>query len=260
LTGLFVFNAFSFNELLGHSLRSSACHHPLVHYHIHLSPKFYGVFSLITLSCLHFVGCQYLYSEQQIPKLPYGLLADVRTMINLQPTLVGETLLLSPLQPEHWQSLMLAASDPLIWQLHPEPRRYLPEVFQTVFAGGLQSGGAFLIRDKFSQEVLGTSRFYDFDAAKQDLAIGYTFLIRTRWGGATNAELKQLMLTHAFGFVETVWFHVGEHNLRSRRAVEKLGAIYQKIAQESANGQVRPTVFYALSKQDWQRQSQSIAG
>ena len=172
-------------------------------------------------------------------------------MLDLQPQLIGTTIKLMPLQAEHWPSLMQAASDPLIWQLHPEPLRYLPEVFHSVFTGGLQSAGAFLICDKFTEEVLGTTRFYDFDSDKNEISIGYTFLVRSRWGGATNTELKHLMLAHAFTAVDTVWFHVGEQNLRSRRAVEKLGAVYQKTEQENTSGQVRPTVYYALCKANW---------
>ena len=175
-------------------------------------------------------------------------------MLDLQPRLIGETIKLIPLQAEHWSSLMLAASDPLIWQLHPEPTRYLPEVFHPVFASGLESGGAFLICDKLTDEVLGTTRYYDFDAKNKAVAIGYTFLVRSRWGGVTNTELKQLMLQHAFHSVDTVWFHVGENNFRSRRAIEKLGAVYQMTEHENTAGQVRPTVFYALFKADWLQQ------
>jgi len=192
--------------------------------------------------------------RQNAPKLVYVFIPKLLNMLDLQPRLIGDTLKLIPLQAEHWSSLMQAASDPLIWVLHPEPMRYLPEVFQTVFASGLSSGGAFLICDKLTDEVLGTTRYYDFDAKNKAVAIGYTFLVRSRWGGSTNTELKQLMLKHAFAAVDTVWFHVGENNIRSRRAVEKLGAMYQKTAQESAAGQVRPTVFYALFKADWLRQ------
>ena len=175
-------------------------------------------------------------------------------MSQLQTTLESQTLHLIPLQPEHWPALMQAASDPLIWALHPEPERYKPELFRPVFDSGLASGGAYLIRDKQSCEVLGTSRYYDFAAEKAEVAIGYTFLVRSRWGGATNTELKHLMLTHAFGFANAVWFHVGEQNLRSRRAVEKLGARYTHTDITSPTGVARATVFYRLDKTTWQAQ------
>lgn len=171
--------------------------------------------------------------------------------MDLQPTLSGETLTLIPLLAAHKDALIRAASDPLIWQLHPEPTRYLPEVFSQVFESGLQSGGAFLITDKQSGEVLGTSRFYEYDAQNSSVAIGYTFLVRSRWGGNSNSELKRLMLDHAFAAVDTVWFHVGEHNLRSRRAVEKLGGRFSYMENESPTGAVRNTVFYRLDKANW---------
>ena len=172
-------------------------------------------------------------------------------MSQLQEVLEGHTLRLIPLKSEHWSALMQAASDPLIWTLHPEPERYKPEVFRPVFDSGLASGGAFLICDNRSGEVLGTSRYYDFSEEKQEVAIGYTFLVRSRWGGATNSELKQLMLDHAFSFADVVWFHVGEHNLRSRRAVEKLGAVYTHTETTSPTGATRATVFYRLDKTVW---------
>jgi RimJ/RimL family protein N-acetyltransferase len=178
-------------------------------------------------------------------------------MRQLQVVLESQTLRLIPLQLEHWSVLMQAASDPLIWSLHPEPERYKPEVFRPVFDSGLASGGAYLICDKQSGEVLGTSRYYDFAAARQEVAIGYTFLVRSRWGGATNTELKQLMLNHAFTFVSAVWFHVGEHNLRSRRAVEKLGAGYTHTETTSPTGVARATVFYRLDNTIWHAQHQA---
>ena len=171
--------------------------------------------------------------------------------MDLQPTLSGQTLRLIPLDVSHQDDLVQAAADPLIWQLHPEPTRYLPDVFAKVFASGLQSGGAFLITDKHSGEVLGTTRFYEFNPQQSSVAIGYTFLVRSRWGGSSNSELKRLMLDHAFLSVDTVWFHVGEHNLRSRRAVEKLGARFSHLANESPTGAVRNTVFYRLDKAAW---------
>lgn len=174
--------------------------------------------------------------------------------MNLQPTLTGATLTLIPLAPEHREPLTQAAGDPLIWELHPEPTRYLPEVFAGVFNSGIESGGALLITDRQTGEVLGTSRYYDFDEINRAIAIGYSFLVRSRWGGVTNTELKTLMLEHAFSAVDTVWFHVGADNLRSRRAVEKLGAELSHIEQESPTGVVRATVFYKLTKSHWQSQ------
>jgi len=199
--------------------------------------------------------------------------------MQLQPTLIGNSLVLTPLQPEDWPALAQAASDPLIWQLHPEPERYKAEVFRPVFDSGLASGSAFTIRDKHSGEVLGTTRYYELEpplagggdgssgdasAANSDgdggsVAIGYTFLVRSRWGGSTNTELKQLMLQHAFASVDTVWFHVGSENLRSQKAVQKLGAVLSHSEIKAPTGIPRETYCYRLAKTVWQAKGLSRA-
>jgi RimJ/RimL family protein N-acetyltransferase len=123
---------------------------------------------------------------------------EVVSRFDLQPTLVGESILLRPLMADDFEALYAAASDPLIWEQHPEPLRYQRQVFEEFFAGALASGGALLVIDKTSGEVIGTSRYYEWNPDQREVAIGYTFLVRSHWGGATNREMKQLMLGHAF--------------------------------------------------------------
>lgn len=165
----------------------------------------------------------------------------------LQPVLEGPTLRLQPLDEDDFDVLFAAASDPLVWEQHPEPLRYRRDVFEGFFAGALASRGALLVIRRDAGRVIGTSRYYDLDVDRREVAIGYTFLSRDFWGGATNAEMKQLMLDHAFGWAEAVWFHVGPQNVRSRRAVEKLGARLDRIALRSG----RETVFYRLLRADF---------
>ena len=118
------------------------------------------------------------------------------------------------------------ASDPLIWELHPERDRYKEERFRVYFQSGLDCGGALLTLDAKTGTVIGSSRYFGYDPAASEIEIGWTFLARAYWGGAYNAEMKRLMLQHAFRFVENVVFLIGADNLRSRKAVEKIGAVY----------------------------------
>jgi len=120
---------------------------------------------------------------------------------------------------------LLFASDPLIWEQHPESDRYKEEVFKVFFREALESGGAFVVIDKQNQQIIGSTRYYGYDLEKSEIEIGWTFLTRKYWGGRYNREMKQLMLAHAFRFVENVVFFVGEKNLRSQKAMEKIGAI-----------------------------------
>ena len=152
---------------------------------------------------------------------------------DLQPNLKGELIELRPLTSEDWDDLFSLASDPLIWEQHPESDRYKEGVFKVFFSEALGSGGAFVIIDKKNQKIIGSTRFYGYDPEKSEIEIGWTFLARKYWGGRYNRELKQLMLDHAFKFVENVIFYVGENNIRSQKATEKVGGV--------RNGMVKKT-------------------
>lgn len=146
-------------------------------------------------------------------------------MIPILP-LNGPHLALNPLKITDFEILFQAASDPKIWEQHPNPNRYQREIFQKYFASAIASEGAFLIHDRVTKEVIGSSRFYDYNPEKKEIHIGYTFLKCSHWGGTINRELKSLMLEYAFGFVERVKFQVGENNLRSQKALQKIGAVF----------------------------------
>ena len=153
----------------------------------------------------------------------------------LQPILKGELLELRPLQAEDYDCLFAVASDPLIWQQHPNNNRYKEEVFKVFFREALESGGALVAIDSKTGQVIGSSRFRGYDPEKREVEIGWTFLARSHWGGVFNGEMKRLMLQHAFKFVSRVVFLIGEQNLRSRRAVEKIGAIH--VGSRNRNGE-----------------------
>lgn len=148
---------------------------------------------------------------------------DPPMRIDLQPTLKGDLVHLSPLRAEDFPSLYAVASDPLIWEQHPEKDRYREDVFQAFFSDALKSGGALVARDAVDGSVIGSSRFHGHDAEAREIEIGWSFLARSRWGGTYNREMKRLMLQHAFGFVDSVIFVIGPQNIRSQKAVEKIG-------------------------------------
>lgn len=166
-------------------------------------------------------------------------------MFDRQPTLTGELIELRPLQPDDWAPLFAVASDPLIWEQHPDSDRYKEDVFRRFFADALSSGGALVAIDRASGEVIGSSRYHGLDPAKREIEIGWTFLARRYWGGTYNAEMKRLMLEHAFQSVERVLFIIGPENRRSRRAVEKIGAVYLGVAPDAKG---RERVIYLLTK------------
>ena len=164
-----------------------------------------------------------------------------------QPTLVGPTLRLRPLLSSDHDALAAAASDPLIWEQHPDRERGSAAGFDRFFADSLASGGALVVCAA-DGAVIGSSRYADDDPADGGrVEIGWTFLVRAHWGGATNRELKRLMLDHAFASVQTVVFRVGVDNRRSQRAVEKLGA----VLVDEIDTELGPHLVYELQRDAW---------
>ena len=171
---------------------------------------------------------------------------------DLQPTLTGKLVMLRPLTAEDWEPLYAAASDPLIWEQHPESTRWQKEVFRRFFEGAMASGGAFAVVEPQSGRIIGSSRYCSLKPEESEVEIGWTFLTREYWGGAHNGEMKRLMIGHALQFVERVVFVVGEHNMRSRKALEKIGAKYWKSqTTPGPGGAEQASVIYAITRAEW---------
>ena len=152
-----------------------------------------------------------------------------------------------PLRRDDFDALFAAASDPLIWEQHPDAR-YREDVFREFFAEHLATGGALAVLDARSGEVIGTSRYAGYDTERSEVEIGWTFLARAYWGGVYNGDLKRLMLEHAFRFVATVVFVVAPGNIRSQRAVEKLGAVRAGSRYDDIRGE---RLVFALQREVW---------
>ena len=168
---------------------------------------------------------------------------------DLQPTLEGERLLLRPLRPDDWDEMFAAAADPLIWEVHPERERWREPIFRLFFDGALEGRSALTILDKANGRIIGASRYLCHDPALSEIEIGWTFLTRDYWGGSHNREIKRLMLDHAFTFVDTVIFWVGEENLRSRRAMEKIGGVLRpEVRMRDYSWGPCPHVIYEIRK------------
>ena len=165
--------------------------------------------------------------------------------LDLQPTLRGELLELRPIRPDDFEELFRVGSDPLIWEQHPESDRYKEPVFRRFFDGALECRGGLVAVDRATGTMIGSSRYFGYDAAKSVVEIGWSFLARAYWGGRYNGEMKRLMLENAFRSVRRVIFVIGDENRRSRRAVEKIGAV---LAGAEAGDRGEAKVIYELTR------------
>ncbi len=172
--------------------------------------------------------------------------------INWQPlSLENAIVKLLPLVTSDFAHVFEVASDPLIWEQHPTKDRYKEEVFQLFFDGALASNTAFIIIDKTLNKIIGSTRYYDYQPEKSSIAIGYTFLNRAYWGGIYNKSAKYLLLEYAFQYINTVYFHIGATNMRSQKAIRKIGAIKVGEVDFDYYGKKVLHYEYAITKADW---------
>jgi RimJ/RimL family protein N-acetyltransferase len=172
--------------------------------------------------------------------------------VDLQPNLANAKVSACPLRDTDFEALYAVASDPLLWEQHPNPQRYQRGEFRKYFEGAMASRGALLVRDAAEGAVIGASRFYDHDESQGTVFVGYTFFARACWGRSYNFALKDAMLTHAFRSVGRVYFHVGASNRRSQIAMERLGASKVAEVEVAYVGEAtRPNFVYAIDRHGW---------
>lgn len=174
--------------------------------------------------------------------------------INIQPLLKNEKVILYPLQETDFENLYAVASDPKIWEQHPNKDRWEKEVFKTFFAGAIQSKGAFKIVDKITGDIIGSTRFYDYNKQENSILIGYTFYAVAYWGKKINPLVKATMLAYIFQFVSKVYFHVGANNIRSKIAISRIGA--EKVATQEVTyfgEEPKLNFVYEITKENWQK-------
>jgi RimJ/RimL family protein N-acetyltransferase len=177
---------------------------------------------------------------------------------DFQPTLIGPTVMIRPVSADNWPELFAAGSDPEIWKVHPVPDRYTEPEFRKFFDGAVNSKMGFVFVDRSTGRLIGSSRYYGYEPERSEIEIGWTFIVRKHWGGATNREVKRLMLDHAFTFVDTVIFWVGDTNWRSQGAMTKIGGIKREgpfIRELSGD---RPYFIFEISKSRYQHGGRAL--
>ena len=175
-------------------------------------------------------------------------------MLDRQPTLEGPSLLLRPLRADDWDALFAVASDPKIWEVHPAHDRWQEPVLRAFFDDALTNAGALAVIDKASGKLIGSSRYQGYEEADGgSVEIGWTFLARAYWGGAANREMKRLMVAHALGSIAECRFLVGEANVRSRKAMEKIGGrLTDRSEARGMAGLSTPHVCYVIGSPEFE--------
>jgi RimJ/RimL family protein N-acetyltransferase len=174
-------------------------------------------------------------------------------VIDIQPFLQNSLVTARPLMQSDFNDLYLTASDPLIWEQHPNKNRWQLKDFENYFTGAMLSHGALLVCDAETKEVIGSSRYSDYKPDIKTISIGYTFFKRSHWGRVYNYALKHLMLDHIFQFTTLVNFYIGAVNKRSQISIERFGASKTGEAETAYFGEPSKLDYvYTITKDQWQ--------
>ncbi len=184
-------------------------------------------------------------------------------MIPHPTRLENEIVALHPLAPEHFPALLAQAQEQEIWHYFrtgslEDPQRLKAWIDQGLLARQSGREYPFVIFDQASGRIAGSTRFREIDPANRSLEIGGTWLGRDFRGTSINRNAKFLMLRFAFESLRVVrvQFRTDLRNLRSQRAIERLGALREGVFRKDFiydDGYQRSTVFYSILEEDWPR-------
>lgn len=167
-------------------------------------------------------------------------------------TLTGSRMHMRPVERGDRHGLHAAASDPLTWEQHPARTRHQRAVFDPYFDFLLGAGGTLVAVETAPDTIIGCSRYYPVPDHPEDIAIGFTFLARSHWGGSWNREMKRLMVGHALSQCPRVWFHIAPSNQRSRIATARLGARHEMDADLDLGAGPAPYACFTLTRAGWE--------
>lgn len=183
-------------------------------------------------------------------------------------TLEDQHVVLEPLRPAHVPELEAAAADGELW--HPVytsiPAPGAMAAYVEAALAGQAAGDMlpFAVRERGTGRIVGTTRYYEIDAAVPRLAIGYTWYARSWQKTCVNSACKWLLLEHAFAGLRcvAVAFHTDILNLNSQRAIAALGAVREGVLRahrRRRDGTLRDTVCFSLLAEEWPQASARLA-
>jgi RimJ/RimL family protein N-acetyltransferase len=177
------------------------------------------------------------------------------------PTILhGQIVDLIPVQEKHFDELFQAASDPRIWEFYTGNwsvhKRFLEIYNGTIAQREKGKEYPFVIFHKPSQRIIGSTRFLDIVPYDKRLEIGGTWMMPEYWNTAVNLDCKFVLMQFCF---ETLGAHrvqlkTQHDNIRSRKAIEKIGGIYEGVIREHMlkdDGVYRSSAYFSILAGEW---------
>ncbi|MDM1371318.1 GNAT family N-acetyltransferase [Myroides marinus] len=175
--------------------------------------------------------------------------------------LEGNTVKLVPLEEHHLEELYKASSDKELWRLVPTDCSDR-DTFYANYRNALAARDKwvqypFVILDKETNAIIGSTRFFEMYEADKKLEIGWTWITQGYWGTVVNIECKLLLLTYCFETlkVNRVQLKTKDDNIRSRKAIEKIGGVFEGVLRKDkiqSDGTTRNAAYYSILDNEWE--------
>ncbi|MEK3995339.1 GNAT family protein [Psychrobacillus sp. FSL K6-2365] len=174
--------------------------------------------------------------------------------------LEGDTVTLFPLELKYKEQVYEAIKNPDIWKYTWREVKTFDDIEQILLIAVQNKDDGkqlpFIIKDKLSGEIIGTTRIGDIDTANRNVEIGWTWLTPSAWRTKVNTECKFLMLQYCFEELKVlrVQFSISGQNIRSQRAVERIGAVKEGTFRKhriKADGTIHDNIFYSIVDTEW---------
>lgn len=184
------------------------------------------------------------------------------------PTILkGSTVELLPFEKEHFEDLYSAASDKELWNYTPTDG-WKKKVFYELYSIALTERDTgrqypFVIFHKEKQKLIGSTRLFEIYPADKKIEIGWTWIEKEFWGTTVNLECKLLLMTYCFEVlkVNRVQLKTKDTNFRSRKAIEKIGGVFEGILRKDkvqSDGTSRNSAYYSILDDEWQSAKEKI--
>lgn len=192
----------------------------------------------------------------------------MREILIKHPTILsGEQIELIPLEKIHFDELYVAASDKDLWTLIPtdcsERDTFIKTYEFSLAEREIGNQYPFVIKHKETNRLIGSTRFFEIYPADKKIEIGWTWIIKEYWGTTVNLECKLLLLSFCFDTLQLnrVQLKTKDTNIRSRKAIEKIGGVFEGILRKDkiqSDGSTRNAAYYSIIDSEWKFAKEKI--
>jgi len=174
--------------------------------------------------------------------------------------LKGEHVRLVPLHSDHFPALLKIATHPAIWEHLPfdgtQSEILKSELQFAILCRVKGEQYPFSIFENKTDKIVGSTRWFDIHPQHKKLEIGWTWMSPEYWGSGLNTEAQLLQLQFCFEQLKTqrVQLKTRATNLRSIKAIEKIGAIFEGTMRKDrmmSNGEPRNSCMFSIIDDEW---------